>query len=248
MAEHKYKEYLKKYEFKHPIEYSKHNTLANIVQEDLEIDPDASYNILNHIYNQNVEKKSKYNLLLDKWSSLYSLDEKYLKDSQKVLKKYKFYENTMDDFIEEYVDFKKQQNFLSKYQYVQFRRFQYLNTIVPFLQVLALYNFCSPLFSLFAPIFGMIIPYFVLYMKGVRLGFSQYITVVKQIIKNQYIIRGVLNFTKNSLQNNLYLATSIFFYFMSIYNNIISCFQFYKNTEFMIGFTNKYQSFLNQFH
>lgn len=246
MAEHKYKEYLKKYEFKHPIEYSKHNTLANIVQEDLEIDPDASYNILNHIYNQNVEKKSKYNLLLDKWSSLYSLDEKYLKDSQKVLKKYKCYENTMDDFIEEYVDFKKQQNFLSKYQYVQFRRFQYLNTIVPFLQVLALYNFCSPLFSLFAPIFGMIIPYFVLYMKGVRLGFSQYINVVKQIIKNQYIIKGVLNFTKNSLQSNLYLVTSIFFYFMSIYNNIISCVQFYKNTEFMIRFTNKYQDFLSQ--
>ena len=246
MEDQKYIDYLQKYDFKHPIEYRKHRSLTNIVQEDLEINDDASNNILNHIYNKNNDKKSKYNLLINKWSSLYSLDEKYLKDSQKVLKKYKFHENNMDDFIEDYVDFKRQQNFLSKYQYVQFRRFQYLNKIVPFLQVLALYNFCSPLFSLLAPIFGMIIPYFVLYMKGVRLGFSQYITVVKQIIKNQYIIRGVLNFTKNSLQNNLYLATSIFFYFMSIYNNIISCFQFYKNTEFMIGFTNKYQSFLNQ--
>ena len=241
-----YIDYLQKYEFKHPIEYSKHRTLTNVVQEDLEINPDASNNILNHIYNQSAEKKSKCNLLLGKWSSLYSLDEKYLKDSQKVLKKYKYHENTMDDFIEEYVDFKKQQNFLSKYQYVQFHRFQYLNTIVPFLQALALYNFCSPLFSLLAPILGMIIPYFVLYIKGLRLGFSQYLNIVKKIITNQYIIKGVLNFTKNSLQSNLYLVTSIFFYFMSVYNNIISCFQFYKNTEFMIRFTKKYQHFLNE--
>jgi len=241
-----YIDYLQKYEFKHPIEYSKHRTLTNVVQEDLEINPDASNNILNHIYNQSAEKKSKCNLLLGKWSSLYTLDEKYLKDSQKVLKKYKYHENTMDDFIEEYVDFKRQQNFLSKYQYVQFRRFQYLNTIVPFLQVLALYNFCSPLFSLLAPILGMIIPYFVLYIKGLKLGFSQYLNIVKKIITNQYIIKGVLNFTKNSLQSNLYLVTSIFFYFMSVYNNIISCFQFYKNTEFMIRFTKKYQHFLNE--
>ena len=241
-----YIDYLQKYEFKHPIEYSKHRTLTNVVQEDLEINPDASNNILNHIYNQSAEKKSKCNLLLGKWSSLYSLDEKYLKDSQKVLKKYKYHENTMDDFIEEYVDFKRQQNFLSKYQYVQFHRFQYLNTIVPFLQALALYNFCSPLFSLLAPILGMIIPYFVLYIKGLRLGFSQYLNIVKKIITNQYIIKGVLNFTKNSLQSNLYLVTSIFFYFMSVYNNIISCFQFYKNTEFMIRFTKKYQHFLNE--
>ena len=159
MVDQKYIDYLQKYEFKHPIEYRKHRSLTSIVQEDLEINDDASNNILNHIYNQNDEKKSRYNLLINKWSSFYSLDEKYLKDSQRVLKKYKFHENNMDDFIEDYVDFKRQQNFLSKYQYVQFRRFQYLNKIVPFLQVLALYNFCSPLFSLLAPIFGMIIPY-----------------------------------------------------------------------------------------
>ena len=106
----------------------------------------------------------------------------------------------MDDFIDEYIDFKQQQNFLSKYQYIQFKRFQYLNKIVPFLQLLALYNFCSPLFSLLAPVMGLIIPYFVLYIKGLRLGFSQYMTVVKSIIKRQYLIKGVLNFSKNSLK------------------------------------------------
>uniref|UniRef100_A0A6C0L0U7 DNA mismatch repair proteins mutS family domain-containing protein n=1 Tax=viral metagenome TaxID=1070528 RepID=A0A6C0L0U7_9ZZZZ len=246
IMEQTYIDYLKKYEFKHPIEYGKFKVLTTVLQEDLEMDRDTSDNILNHIYNHDENKKSKYNLLLRKWSSLYSLDKQYLKDKQNVLKSYKHHQNKMDDFINDYVDFKREQNFLSKYQYVQFSRFQNLNKIVPFLQVLALYNFCSPLFSLLAPIFGLIIPYFVLYMKGFHLGFSQYISVIKNIIKNQYIIKGVLNFTKNSLQSNIYLTTSIFFYFMSIYNNIISCVQFYKNSEFMITFTENYNQFLTQ--
>lgn len=242
----KYVDFLKKYNFKHPIEYNKHKILTDIVQSDLEIDADSSDNIMNHLYNYDPKKKSKYNLLLNKWSSLYSLDKRYLKDVQKILKNYKHHQNEMDNFINEYVNFKKQQNFLSKYQYIQFSRFQYLNKIVPFLQVLALYNFCSPLFSLMAPIFGMIIPYFVLYMKGLRLGFSQYLLIIKKMIMNQHFIKGVLNFAKNSLQSNMYLVTSIFFYFVSIYNNVISCYQFCRNTEFMIQFTEKYNTFVSE--
>lgn len=244
--EQKYIDYLKKYNFKHPIEYSKNRQLNQILREDLEIDSDTSSNILNNIYLNDNTKKNKYNLLLDKWSSLYSIDKKYLKDMQSILKKYKIHENSMDSFINEYIDFKRQQNFLSKYQYIQFSRFQYLNKIIPFLQVLALYNICSPLFSLIAPLFGLIIPYFVLYAKGIRLGFSSYFAVIKNIITKQYFVKGILNFTKNTLQNNMYLLTSIFFYFMSIYNNVISCIQFYKNAEFMISFTEKYDKFITE--
>ena len=53
----KYIDFLMKYKFKHPIEYNKHKTLTNIVQSDLEIDPDSSNNIMNHIYNHDPEKK-----------------------------------------------------------------------------------------------------------------------------------------------------------------------------------------------
>ena len=66
MMDQKYTEYLKKYDFKHPIEYSKHKPLTRTVQEDLEINEDLSSNILNYIYNNDPENKSKYNLLLNK--------------------------------------------------------------------------------------------------------------------------------------------------------------------------------------
>ena len=78
----------------------------------------------------------------------------------------------MDDFIGSYSDFKRQNNFLSRFQYIQFKRFRSLNKTSEFLQFLALYNFCTPLMSLLMPIIGLIMPYFVLYFKGIRIGFK----------------------------------------------------------------------------
>ena len=81
--------FLKKYKFKHPIQYSNHRPLNETVREDLELkDKD---NLINCII-KNSNNQNKYDLLTDKWSSLYSLDRKYLKDNQKLLKCYKYVE------------------------------------------------------------------------------------------------------------------------------------------------------------
>ena len=51
---------------------------------------------------------------------------------------------------------------------------------------------------------------------------------VKNIILKNYLINGILNFHKRSAQQNIYTAVSMFVYFMSIYNNILYCIEFYK--------------------
>ena len=236
-------EILKKYNFKHPIEYNKYSLLNDNLKEDLEMNDDKK-NIINKL----LDKKSNLNknLLIEKWSSYYSLDESYIKDNQSLLINYKNKENTMNDFIDDYMDFKSEKNFLHKYQYIQFKKLNFLNTIIIFLQFLAIYNICSPLFTLFAPFLGLIIPYFVLYIKGIKLSFNDYSILLKKIILNQYIIKGLFNIRNNSLQNNIYLFSSIFFYSLSIYNNICSCIQFYKNTNFIINFINNYDNFIKE--
>lgn len=236
--------FLRKYDFSLPVEYCSHRRLSNVVRDDLEMSGDSSDNIVNGILKSS-QNSNKYNLLLDKWSSTYSLDRKFLKDNQKVLKSYKEFDSNMDDFIESYSDFKQQKNFLSRFQYIQFKRFRSFNKTPEFLQILALYNFCTPLVSLFTPIIGLIMPYFVLYFKGIRLGFKEYMTLVRGIVLNQYIIKGLLNFRKNTLQSNIYVLSSMFFYFLSIYNNIVSCIDFYRNVEFMINFIDKYNEFIS---
>ena len=85
----------------------------------------------------------------------------------------------MSSFAKQYIQFKNEQNFLSKYQYIQFRRFFYLNSIISFLQLLALYNICSPLLSIFSPLIGIIIPYFIFYFKGIKMKFKDYLIFVK---------------------------------------------------------------------
>lgn len=237
--------FLKKYDFKLPIESCSHRRLSSMVKGDLEMDGDVSKNIISNLTRSSSETNSKYDLLADKWSSIYSLDREFIKDNQRVLKKYKAYSSNMDEFIDRYSEFKQQKNFLSKFKYIQFNRLRSLNSISGFLQFLAIYNFCSPLLSLLTPILGLIMPYFVLYFKGIRISFSDYISMVKSIILNQYVIKGLLNFTKNSFQTNAYVISSLFFYFLSIYNNILSCLEFYQNVEFMIEFIDEYDTFLS---
>lgn len=230
---------LNDYEFILPIEYNKHNKLTSIVKSDLELPQ-----IINNLYN--FSNNNNNNLFQNKLSTIYSTDKKFLKDNQKFTRKYNFIQNSMASFVDEYLEFKSEQNFLSKYQYVQFKRFNYLNSITSFLQILALYNILSPLLSLFAPLLGIIIPYFVLLFKGIHLGFGNYLKLVKKIIINNTIIKGLMNFHKNSLNTNVYTLVSIFFYGMSIYNNIISCYHFINNTEYLINFIDKYGKFINE--
>ena len=142
----------------------------------------------------------------------------------------------------DYIHFKNEQNFLSKFQYIQFRRFFYLNSVISFLQLLALYNICSPLLSLFSPLIGVILPYFVFYFKGIKMRFKDYLIFVKKIILNNNIIKNVLNFRKGSMQQKMYTFVYLFFYGMGVYHNINSCIQFYKNTNYIIEFNHKYST------
>jgi hypothetical protein len=228
------------YNFQLPIEYNNHSKITDIVKQDVEMEK-----MIKYIYNFN-NSSHEHNLLDSKFSSIYSTSKTFLKDNQKFIKHFKYLEGNMHPFIDEYIDFKSEQNFLSKYQYVQFKRFYYLNSVTTFLQMLALYNILSPLLSLLSPLLGVIVPYFVLYWKGIRLSLTDYWKVVKNIIYRNGIINGLLNFHKNTINQNAYTVVTIFFFGMSVYNNINSCKQFISNTEYLIDLLDKTSIFLQR--
>ena len=53
-----------------------------------------------------------------------------------------------------------------------------------------------------------------------------------------------LNFQKNTAQQNIYTIFSIGMYIMSIYQNFQTCISFYRNTNYMGGFIEKYFEFM----
>lgn len=230
------------YKFKTPVEYHNSQSLNDVIKTDLELENNNDKNLYKHLLYSSQDYPQ---LLMTQWSSLYTTNTDYLKDNQKLLKKYKKKDTTnMDNFISSYLEFKGEQNFLSKYQYIQFRRFFFLNSIIGFLQCLAIYNICSPLLSLFAPIIGLIIPYFVFYIRGMKMSFRTYMSMVKVMIVNNSFVKNIMNFNKGNIQNKCYTFVYIFFYILGIYNNINSCIQFYKNTKFMVEFNANYYQYL----
>ena len=154
-------------------------------------------------------ENQKDSLLLSKWSTLYTTNRSFLKDTQTLLKEYVPVQNKMEMFGHEYMNFKNEQNFLSKYQYVQFRRLFYLNTVVGFLQILAVYNICSPLLSLCSPLLGLIISYFIFYFKGIKMSFKQYKTMVKTLLNNN-IVKSLLQFKSCSMRKSCINLVVIF--------------------------------------
>ena len=227
------------YDFNLPLQYYEHDNLSPIIKSDLELE--GNNNIIENIFNSN-----NYHLLHNKYSSLYSTNKTFLKQQQKYLQKFEYNDNSMNDFIESYITYKNDADFDNKYQYVTFKRFKYLNYYTSFLYFLGIYNFSSPFLSLLGPIIGIILPYFVFWIKGIKMSFSQYYIIVKKIIFNNSLINGLLNFHKNSMQTNMYTLVSVVLYGMSIYNNVITCINFYNNLNYLINFVDEYYSFICQ--
>ena len=232
---------LTQYQFKMPIEYHEAKSLNDTVTSDIEFQGNDDNNLFHHLLRS---PQSHVPLLMQKWSSIYTTKKGFLQDNQTLLKIYDSKQINMDSFVSSYMEFKGEQNFLSKYQYIQFRRFFFLNSMVGFLQCLAIYNLCSPLLSLFAPIIGLIIPYFIFYFRGIKISFSEYLKMMKVMILNSTMVKNVLNFRTGNMQHKLYTFVYLFFYVLGIYNNVNSCVHFYKNTNFMIDFNAKYYSYL----
>ena len=57
---------------------------------------------------------------------------------------------------------KNQENFLEKYEYVEWDKVKWLNEYSPFLSFMSLYNLASPLFNLLLPLIMLLVPFFLL--------------------------------------------------------------------------------------
>jgi hypothetical protein len=88
----------------------------------------------------------------------------------------------------------------------------------------------SPALSLMMPIMFIILPFFILKLQGIPLTTGKYIELLKQIFKNHHIGQ-LFNIANASVDKIIYVVVSFAFYILQIYQNIISCINFYKNMK-----------------
>jgi hypothetical protein len=218
--------------FKLPISYNdkKMSLNANIIT-DLELIQtlDASSN---PIYNYVFQPKTKFGeKILEQFVTHYTTDNRFLKDSQLLLKKYKPLNEkyNLNNIIDIWDEIKNDNGFKDKYQYINWPFWEFLNNSDTFLQFLSIYNLSSPIISFLVPVFILIVPFFIIKLKGITLSLNEYIGVLKVISSNHAIGKLFTQFNSVKLEEKIYLLVSAFFYIFSIYQNLLTCIYFNQN-------------------
>jgi energy-coupling factor transporter ATP-binding protein EcfA2 len=225
-------EYKEEKNFKLPIEYIQYEKVNPIIQNDLEM-PNIYKNLIGE------------SLLLDNWSSYYTTNKEFLKETQKHIKACPSLEidNTI---LEKYRLFKSETSFIEKYQYIGFKMLKKFNYSSVFLHGLGLYNLSSPVISLFTPLLVLIVPFIILKIKKVPVTLNIYIDFLKNMIKRNSIYTFLTKFNEISFQQKMSTIITVFFYFFQIYSNIMSCISFYKNIHNISDFLENYKNHIKQ--
>jgi energy-coupling factor transporter ATP-binding protein EcfA2 len=230
------------YPFQLPIRYLDNSTvhpLSSTVSNDLELtvieNPESSiYNLLflpEHEFAKN---------MIHEWKTHYSTNIPFLVDTQSIIQqfdvyKYKMSENkyTVDcsNIMTVWKDTKEDKHFLEQYSYMDWEMLEYLNHSTPFLQILSFANITSPLMSLMIPILFLIFPFIILKIQKIPITFSIYVDTLKNIAKNHFIGKTLLNMQSMSWDKMIYVFITFGLYLMQIYQNINSCIRFYRNVN-----------------
>lgn len=223
--------------FKLPIEYLDNKQLveSNIIN-DLELVKMTDVNdtekpLLEYILNT---KSSIGKQLLNSQTKYYTNDKGFLKNTQKLIGKWKqtnTAENAKiyDTFYETWNEVKEDIDFIDKYYYVDIDYFKFLNNSPQFLQILSLYNLISPILTIILPIMLLIVPFFMLKFSGISITITTYYTVLKNILSKHALGNVIDIFSDIPLEKKVYALVTIGFYMFSIYQNTLVCYRFYKN-------------------
>ena len=218
--------------FKLPIQYIENNEINSIIKTDLEM-PEIYKNLVGD------------SILLDNWSSYYTTNKHFLKDTQSHI-------NSMpkiiidNSIVDSYKKFKSETSFIEKYQYIGLKMLRHFNYSSTFLHGLGLYNLASPVISLLTPLLVLIVPFIILKMKGIPITISLYIEFLKTMIQKNSMYTLFTKFNDITFQQKMSAIVTIMFYFFQIYSNIMSCISFYKNIHSISSFLEKYRDHIKK--
>jgi len=228
--------------FELPIEFLENKTkVLDNLKEDLELETTIDKNIkpiYNYVFNPKTELGE---LSINAWSRYYTTDKQFLTDSQKIYNEVgtiPFDKQTINNMVKSWREIRHQNNFMEKYQYIDWEKIKFLNKSTLFLSILSFYNMSAPVLQLIAPVFILIVPFFVLKVMNLPITWKTYYKILIENIKNHAVGKLFFSFNKASLGQKLYILFAAGMYIWNIYQNILSCYRFYQNTHYI---TNQFE-------
>jgi ABC-type multidrug transport system fused ATPase/permease subunit len=189
---------------------------------------------------------------LDEWARYYTSDVTFLKHSQVLIKKCQNGTGSTS-CVETYLEIHKiwtsiqgDKHFKDKFGYIDIAMLEPLNSSSLFLQILSLQNLASPVISILTPLIILIIPFLILRFRSIPINLTSYISFLKKIAKYHPVGKIFENFSSVPWDKKIYIFGSIAFYFLQIYQNIMSCYRFYKNMFLIHANINAFANYINR--
>jgi hypothetical protein len=219
-------------------------------EEALEEPKTKTKTMYEHIFNPKTIYGKQF---LSNWASYYTSDVTFLKQTQTLIKHFSppNYESENANTVEQYSDIhaiwnsiQNDKHFKDKFGYIDIALLEPLNSSSFFLQILSLQNLASPVISLLTPLIILIIPFFLLKIQKMPVSFSSYVSSLKRIAQYHPIGKVFENFSSIPWDKRIYMFASIAFYFLQIYQNVVSCHRFYKNMFLIHNNIHKFSSYI----
>ena len=246
--------------FKLPISYlKKHSKLDKHIIDDLQLyknndNENDNPTIYENLFDNSNNMLSKN--IINLWANYFTNDIEFLKNTQSLLnKKFTKVDDTFQDIATFWNSMHSEQSFfVDKYQYIDWKWFEFLNNSVVFLQILSTYNLTSPILTLSMPIFMLIMPFFILKIQGKQITFVDYYNLLS-VVFSQHQIGQLFSIGTASWEQRIYILISVTFYILQVYQNINSCYTFFTNLNtihhnlFLIrNFNTKVLLYLDEFY
>ena len=120
--------------------------------------------------------------------------------------------------------------FRDKFNYIDYAPLDMLNRSPTFLQCYSMYNLFSPLLSFLMPVIMLIVPFFLLKLQGVPITLPTYFGIIKMMLSQHAIGKLLFDMSSVSWDKRIYILVSVVFYIVQMYQNVVSCHRFYRNT------------------
>ena len=175
-------------------------------------------------------------IVMEKMAKFYTANTQFLKDSQKLYKKCDELEND-SKLCQSAWDIwsvtKEDSNFHEKYQYLDIDQVKWLNSSAPFLLILTFYSVLSPLLNILAPFLLLLVPFIILKIMKVPITAASYTKILLEQLDKHSFGQLFTRFWEVPPSQRIYLVLCFGMYIYNIYQNVLSCYQFYRNTDFI---------------
>ena len=221
--------------FKLPIEFlERKKEVPENLYEDLELlDMRDSSN--ETIYESTFQPNTLFGeMCIHKWAKYFTTDTVFLQDGQKIYAKMKDInvdKKTIMDAWTSWKEIKDNPSFIDTFQYIGIEKLHWLNKSSIFLTFLSLYSILSPALNLIAPLLLFIVPFVALRIAGIPITASSYVTALSAQLRQHSFGKLFTHWGSVTWSQRFYMLIAFGMYLYNIYQNIMSCCQFYKNTK-----------------